>query len=96
MGLLDDDPNFTGSCGRSAGTEPFKVTLAAQIDIQQMDNYYNGKLGSIYFKWSVWVNGSQVARYDFYGSPPPKTRKAAVAAAKRAARAYAKIASPKV
>lgn len=85
--FMADDPNFTGSCKSFTPKERIRVTLPAIVNIAQVDNYTDGKITSTYFDWTVVLSERVIARRDVY-KPAPKTHKAALAAARRAARAY--------
>lgn len=91
--MLDDDANFTGSGQHAVEPESFRLTLPALVRVQQVDNYDKGKIISAYYTWTVYLDGSVIARFDYYRDPP-KSRKAAIAQAKRAARAYALNSKP--
>lgn len=89
-----DDPNFTGAASTSENHEQMKLTFNARIEIKRVDNYNNGKVIRTYYKWAVYAHGVQITNSDFF-SDIPKTRKTAIACARRAARAYAELANPK-
>lgn len=81
------DPNFTGSCMQHEPREHFRVSMPAQIRIERVDNYANGKIVGTYYHWEVVIDDKVVARRDVFKAPL-RSRAAAVAQGKRAARAH--------
>lgn len=89
MTMRDEDPNFTGSSKQFVAKERVLVRYPVDINIAVNHCYSNGKITRTYYDWSVTMAGRDViARWDSMSGKYPKTRKAAITAAKRAVKAH--------
>jgi hypothetical protein len=86
--MLSDDPSFTGQSRHQDHVETVRVATPFTIVTFEVKDYQDGRVTRVSFDWRVNSDGREVARRDVY-EKAPRTRKAAVAQAKRAARAYA-------
>jgi hypothetical protein len=93
--MFDEDPNFTGSRSQHVPAEVLQARMPFRVIIQAVDNFTDGKLTKTYFDWDVELRGERVCYRNIYKTPP-RTRKAAVAQARKAVREYCAFATANV
>lgn len=77
--------DFTGSSSTSEPPEDAFTSVPVRIWIDRVEDVTNGKVTRVYYKWGAQMLGHTVAHMDV-NDTHPRTRKAAVAQAKRVLR----------